>query len=110
MLPPMPIQVPLGDCYLAAGKFIGREAVLAFSKDYRLVHGNLARLRQDVRSNHAWVEEADLVHEVSNGQHKVFSRAAYYQVNGVTCIHRYMPEEALRLMIRHGHWGPWEEE
>lgn len=97
-----------GDCFVAAGKFISADVILDYPQDYRLVHGNLRHLRQDVTFNHAWVEEADFVLEISNGQNIVLPREAYYQAQGVTTVRKYTPEEALVLMIRHGHWGPWE--
>jgi hypothetical protein len=93
----------VGDCFVAAGKFISSKSVVDFPRDYRLVHGNLASLRQDVAVNHAWVEEDDLVHEVSNGQKKVFPKDAYYGAHGVTTVRRYTSEEALVLMLRHEH-------
>jgi hypothetical protein len=98
----------LGDCFSAAAKFISAHEVLAYPCDYRLVHGNLRYLRQDVRFNHAWVEEADFVREVSNGQNEIVPSDVYYEANEVTTVRKYTPHEALALMIRHGHWGPWE--
>lgn len=100
--------VRLGDCFSAAAKFISAHEVVANPRDYSLVHGNLRKLRQDVRFNHAWVEEADFVREVSNGQNDLISRDLYYKAHEVTIVRKYTPREALALMILHGHWGPWE--
>jgi hypothetical protein len=104
----LPEPGPLGDCFSAAGKFISRWNVLQYPKDYWLVHGKLSRLRQDVTSNHAWAEEGDFVHEVSNGRADHVQKDVYYKAMGVTSVRKYKPEEAIGLMIRHGHWGPWE--
>ena len=46
---------------------------------YRLVHGNVVRLSQEVAVNHAWIEEIDFVYELS-GEHKIlFSNDGYYE-------------------------------
>jgi len=100
-------STPTGDCFEAAAKFVTRQVVLDYPDDYRLVHGNVAKLRQDEPVNHAWVEERDLVHELSNGRHNVYSREAYYDRRGITNTRRYTPEEALTLICRHRNWGPW---
>lgn len=98
----------LGDCFEAAAKFVQQPSVVDYPDDYRLVHGNIAALRQDEAVNHAWVEEGDIVHDVSNGDHVVFSKQAYYERQRVTNVRTYTVEEALRLCIQHGHWGPWD--
>lgn len=98
----------LGDCFEAAAAFVTRDEVLKYPDDYRLVHGNAATLRQDEAVNHAWVEEGEVVHEVSNGRASVYAKEAYYARFGITTVRRYTPEQALRLMIRNGHSGPWD--
>lgn len=100
--------MPRGDCFEAAGKFVSHPAVVDFPDDYRLVHGNVAKLRQDEPVNHAWVEEGDLVHELSNGRNEIYTKETYYKRHGITNTRRYTVEEALGLMIRYGHWGPWD--
>jgi hypothetical protein len=97
-----------GDCFAAAAKFIRDQSVSEYARDYRLIHGNLAQLRQDAPVNHAWVELHDVVFEVSNGQNHVFPRDKYYESNGVTTVREYTSDEAIVLMIQHGHWGPWD--
>ena len=99
---------PTGDCIEAAGKFITGSDVVAYPDDYRLVHGNVQRLRQDVAVNHAWVEEGEVVHEVSNGRQLAFLKEAYYRSHGVKNVRRYTPGEALVLCLDRGHWGPWD--
>lgn len=103
-----PPQPATGDCFSAAGKFIAQDHVVRFPKDFRLVHAKLARLRQDVTANHAWVEEGDQVHEVSNGRHLIVPKQVYYRDVGVVDVRTFAPLEAIRLMISHGHWGPWD--
>lgn len=99
---------PTGDCFEAAGRCISQPSIVDYPDDYRLVHGNIAKLSQGEAVNHAWIEERDLVHEVSNGRNEVFSKEAYYKRHGITNVRIYTPEEALVQMARHGHWGPWD--
>ena len=101
--------VPTGDCFEAAGKFVSAPEVVDYPDDYRLVHGNAAKLRQSETVNHAWVEEGDeIVHEVSNGRNDVYMKKAYHKRHQITNVRTYTVEEALLLLVRHGHWGPWD--
>ena len=101
-------SMPTGDCFEAAGKFISHPAVVDYPDDYLLVHGNIAKLRQDEPVNHAWIEEGDFVHEVSGGRREVFSKKSYYEHLGITNVRTYTVEQALLLLVREGHWGPWD--
>ena len=98
-----------GDCFEAALKFVRQPEIMDDPDDYRLVHGNVAKLRQNEAVNHAWVEEDDkVVHEVSNGRYHAYLKTVYYEKHKITNVRKYTPEEALCLMIRHGHFGPWD--
>ena len=74
---------------------------------YTLVHGNVEGLRQDEVVNHAWVEEGDIVHEVSGGRHLSFFKAVYYQKYEITNIRTYTLKQALEQCIESSHYGPW---
>ena len=100
--------MPTGDCFEAAMKFVSQPEVVDYPDDYRLVHGNVAKLRQNEAVNHAWVEEDEVVHEVSNGRDEVYLKKAYYEKHQITDARTYTVEEALFLLVRHGHWGPWD--
>ena len=101
--------VSAGDCFEAAGKFVRAPEVVEYPDDYRLVHGNVAKLRQNEAVNHAWVEEDDeIVHEVSNGRNDVYMKKVYYEKHQVSNVRAYTVEEALLLLVQHGHWGPWD--
>ena len=107
----MPVDeasAPTGDCFEAAAKFISQSAIVDYPDDYRLAHGNVAKLRQDQTVNHAWVEEGDLVHELSNGRHDVYSKHSYYKRHGITSVRTYTVEQALLYLAREGNWGPWD--
>lgn len=101
-------STPTGDCFSAAGAFATRKEILDYPDDYRLVHGNIQSLNQEEPINHAWVEEGQIVHEVSSGRHLTYAKAAYYEHHGVNYVRSYTPEEALLLSVRHLHWGPWD--
>lgn len=102
-------SVPKGDCFEAAAAFVTQEEILTYPDDYKLVHGNVATLRQDEPVNHAWVEEGETVHEVSNGRTNVFWKDDFYARFGITTVRKYTPKQALLLMVRTGHSGPWDE-
>ncbi len=92
---------PTGDCFEAVIKFIEDPTVLEFPDDYRVVHGNVAALRQDEAVNHAWIEEGDeVIHEVSGGRKNVIFKDAYYQKHQVTNVRRYTVAEALSLCVK----------
>ena len=101
-------NTPKGDCFEAVAKFIQRPEITDWPDDYRLVHGNIAKLRQDESVNHAWIEENDFVLEVSCGRNMRFSKDLYLKTNRVTNIRRYTVLEALKLISKYGHWGPWD--
>jgi hypothetical protein len=105
--PPDDRSTPQGDCFEVAAKFIQRPEIVEYPDDYLLVHGNVAALRQDEAVNHAWVEEGEVVHEVSNGRAFVFEKKQYYERHRITNVRTYTVAEALQLCVQHGHWGPW---
>ena len=102
------MATPPGDCYEASVKFIQDPTVVEWPDDYRLVHGNVAKLNQAETVNHAWIEEGDVVHEVSNGRQLAFLKDDYYKKYKITNVRKYTVLEALELCARHGHFGPWD--
>jgi hypothetical protein len=101
------LPTPRGDCFEAAARFI-REVGIANPERYLLVHGNAAKLQQDEFVNHAWVEEGDIVHEVSNKRHLKFLKDEYYEKHRITNIRTYTLEQTLLLCLKHNHSGPWD--
>jgi len=57
-------------CFRASAEFILIPHLTGGPDNYRLVHGNVAALSQDVPVNHAWIEEIDFVYELSE-RHKI---------------------------------------
>ena len=74
---------------------------------YRLVHGNCAILPQDEAVNHAWIEEGDVIHDVSNRRHIVVDRKTYYEAFEVKNVRIYSKLEMMKLTMHFRHWGPW---
>ena len=97
-----------GDCFEAAYMFVTSRSQGAPGR-YTLVHGNVATLSQRDSVNHAWVEEGDIVHEVSKGRHLQFLKTRYYELYGVKNVRQYSYEEALNVALRTLHYGPWDE-
>ena len=77
-------------CFRASAEFIQIPHVTDGPDDYRLVHGNVATLSQDVPVNHAWIEEIDFVYEFSEGRKILFSKDDYYKKKqNNQCSHLY---------------------
>lgn len=99
---------PGGDCFIAAFQHLLKETDDHSSPDlFALVHGNIAHLPQEFEVNHAWVEQGDVVHEVSNGQDYRFSKDKFYSHFQITNLRRYTADDALTNNCRSGHYGPW---
>ena len=99
-----------GDCFPTAFNHlmdVGIDGNDLHGKRFVLVHGNLPHLPQDHEFNHAWVEEGDTVHEVSNGQNLRVARAEYYATNRVTKTRRYSVIEAMARGA--DDMGPWDQ-
>ena len=96
-----------GNCYEAAAKLLTAHRGCAGAE---LVHGTVTGQGPiaGVRYGHAWVEVGDVVLDPSNGRFVVARKSAYYAVGEITePVSRYGFEVALRLMLKHRHYGPW---
>jgi len=120
----------VGDCYEAAANYvINNSGVVSFlvppgataRPGLMLVHGEVTGQGkiEGVKYGHAWVEDGDLVIDVSNGRDLQLPKAAYYALGRVDNdgaqrikpnLHRYTAKEARRNLVMHGHWGPWDLE
>ena len=94
-------------CFRASAEFIQIPHVMDGPDDYRLAHGHVATLSQDLAFNHAWVEEIDSIYEFSDGHKSLFSRDEYYKINKIINVRTYTVQEAITLIGIYGHWGPW---
>ena len=112
----------LGDCYEAAGKVIANytagnpqiRMMESVGLTKVLCHGMVVGTKGvllGTKYDHAWVEieGAELVYDNSGGANVICPRDVYYAVGNVTDVRRYTREEASAMMLKHGHYGPWEE-
>ena len=57
--------------------------------------------------SHAWVEDGDTVHEISNGNNVRMPRNEYYELQNITQYERYNWTEAREHAVKTRHYGPW---
>ena len=100
---------PKGDCFVAAFDALFELIVNAESRQFFLVHGNVARLPQDVDVNHAWVENETTVFDYSNGIQTQMSKDTYYSELQITETRQYTPIEAMQMNTQYGHYGAWPQ-
>lgn len=108
---------PTGDCYEAAAKYIVDKVLAFWAKDPKpdllLVHGEVAGQGplEGRRLGHAWVEEGDMVIDVSNGRDIWMPKELYYsigRIDEINNLHVYTPEEARKKILQSKTWGPWD--
>lgn len=106
-----------GDCYEAAGKYIKDNGLIGGRSNLILVHGEVQQqVKPWLRYGHAWVEDGDLVIDVSNGRHIEMPKMLYYALGQVHSplppfepnIVTYTVEEFRKKVMEHKHWGPWD--
>jgi hypothetical protein len=121
-----------GDCYDTALKYAAWEVPAGDRDRYRVVHGHPIGQGEiaGLKHGHAWVERTDpvpddlpevflrgaadlftVVIDKSNGKDLEVPRSLYYGLGSIDrneCRY-YEVAEAMRLAVRHGHWGPWED-
>ena len=109
----------MGDCYETTGHFA---MDLKMSKkpldDWRLVHGVVTGEGQieGVEFTHSWMElgkdwDYRLVFDYSNDRDISMLATDYYMRGQIkqSKVRRYAIKEALKLMVKNGHFGPWDE-
>jgi hypothetical protein len=96
------VSTATGDCYVVAAKLVAMEKVYP---DYLVCHGEATGRHEiaGVRFGHAWIEGelgsmGPVVFDFSNGGNHIVPRE------------RYTAQEAIVLMLRTGHYGPWDED
>lgn len=98
-----------GDCFDVAGRMI----MDAEGNDMKLVHGEVYSRHFKRRIWHAWIEMGggDVVLDHSNGGRVVMRSERYYKIAKLKEKHvkRYTRDEACKLMLDIGHFGPWDE-
>jgi hypothetical protein len=98
-----------GDCYEAAGRYIMDN----YDPGLRLVHGEVAGQGplEGMTFGHAWVLDGDMVIDRANGRNLRIPKVVYYAMGAIDQIdnvHVYTQDQAIRQMVRHEHFGPWD--
>jgi hypothetical protein len=113
----------MGNCYPTAGRMVIDDPALT------LCHGVVTDVDGVVGPHgHAWVERTDrfsvprgdypdsrhwvestVVVDRANGNDVTMPQVLYYKLGRIdpATVVRYAPETARRMMLEHGHWGPW---
>lgn len=110
-----------GDCFVVAYQL----ATESTDREYRLIHATVLRQEDGLRHPHAWVEFTE-VYEVplpdgegtapvsldsavdrANGNDLLLPAQVYRKFGRVKDAVEYTADEAMRLALRHGHYGPW---
>jgi len=102
-----------GDCFEAAGRYLLEHAVFGHETNLKLVHGEVAGQGplEGTTYGHAWVEDGDMVIDVSNGRDIHMPKQLYYLIGGISEInnvHHYSPVEFKKKVAQFKHWGPWD--
>ena len=98
-----PCSPRLGQCYVLSGRYVLNNS------NAILVHGTINGIRftgKDFDNLHAWVEEGDEVFDPVLD--KRFPKDMYYEVMNAKSHKKYDQEKMMVIMLREGHWGPWE--
>lgn len=94
-----------GLCYAAAFRWV-RE-----NEDWVLVHGTVRSERVGKRIEHAWCELGELVVDLAMPVgSRIIERDWYYRVMQPEVSKRYSSHDALFLVFKNHHDGPWGEE
>jgi len=105
-----------GDCYFIHGNFVIRHGKKRAYKNLILCHGRVkGAIGSPVEGRifgHAWLEHGDIFMDLSNNKKIIMRKENLYNSGRVIMdsIKRYSVDEALKMMLKHEHYGPWEEE
>ena len=104
-----------GDCYQAAGRL-----ALEFGRgkypNAELVHGVALNSLDFMPMGHAWVEVGNTCYDYSNGRKLKVPKKEYYHSGAIGELlekglgkqFRYKGIEVAEMVLKHEHWGPWE--
>jgi len=78
-----------------------------------LCHGVPVNRIDRLPFGHAWLENAETVHDHSNGSHSEIPKDLYYAIGNIPAyghetIHKYTSEQVVERLLEHEHWGPWD--
>ncbi|WP_417384178.1 alpha/beta hydrolase [Gimesia sp.] len=95
-----------GLCYTASVRWVTRP----LNSDWVLVHGKVGRESVRKRVDHAWCELDDQVVDLTMSLgNRRFDREEYYRIFEPEITKIYSSEDAMWLIIKNRHDGPWDE-
>ena len=95
-----------GLCYTAALRWVSE----ADDPDWMVIHGTILSERAGKRIEHAWCERGVFVVDLALPVGaRVVEREVYYRVLKPEVRKIYSAEDALLLVIKNRHDGPWDE-
>lgn len=95
-----------GLCYTAALKWIR----VTNDRSWTLVHGTVFSGELEKRIEHAWCERGDKVIDLAMPVgHRIIDRDTYYRVVEPEAKKVYSSDDAILLVFKNRHDGPWEE-
>lgn len=101
-------KMPVGECFSFATKFATTILADGIVSDVKIVHG-IVKTKWDKPYAHAWVEAQGRCYDWQmkmTGTHSMPIKDFYEHYNP-TQVKKYKPGEAVGLMAKHGHHGPW---
>jgi hypothetical protein len=116
-----------GDCFTNAFDYIFQEGILKGNNNLVIVHAIIKPMMGElagVEFGHAWVEDGDTVIDTSRDNQQM-DKQSYYLFAGLLImptmenqqfeikkdkIKTYNIEDAKRLAVDHGHYGPWDSQ
>jgi hypothetical protein len=109
---PVRLASDLGDCFEANGRyFMDAAAFPGGNNTLHLVHGEVTGQGplEGVKYGHAWIEDGNMVIDVSNGRTVRMPKATYYALGRIgDNVHHYDAPAFRRKVMQHKHWGPWD--
>lgn len=101
-----------GDCYQAAGRYLMDHGMFGDKPNLILVHGEVTGQGaiRGVKYGHAWVEDGNMVHDVSRGGDRQIPKVLYYAIGNIdeSKVFKYDIEHMRHKVTETGHWGPWD--
>jgi len=99
-----------GDCYAAAANYVIDNAILRGNKNLMLVHGDVTGQGPiaGIIYGHAWVEDGNMVIDVSNGRNIQLPKFLYYAIGRISNTVSYTAKEVQEKLLETKKYGPWQ--
>lgn len=99
-----------GDCFEIAGNMI----IDIEDDNVMLCHGVVIGQGpiEGIRYVHAWIEKDGYVRDKANGNNLYMSIKKYYRIGQINeyMVRKYTKPEAIKLLLKTKHYGPWDNE